>query len=162
MLKDIIEEKTATLEKSLNEKFNKVVKALIQNINGKISEGERIDICNKMNQDGINEIRQALNATSQIVAREVLRKVREGVPKEIPSMPDLCIDSHEGWLRSKNTLLDHIQSLEDELVINKFTVVEIPVKGTTIECQTHGINQIVIKDGAGWCPECLSAEVLSK
>jgi hypothetical protein len=38
------------------------------------------------------------------------------VPKEIPSMPDLCIDSHEGWLRSKNTLLDHLQSLEESLL----------------------------------------------
>jgi protein-arginine kinase activator protein McsA len=58
--------------------------------------------------------------TAQIVAREVLRKVREGVEEEIPSMPDLCIDSHEGWLRSKNTLLDHLQSLEESLL--KFVV----------------------------------------
>jgi hypothetical protein len=61
-------------------------------------------------------VKQEVAETAQIVAREVLRKVREGVPKEIPSMPDLCIDSHEGWLRSKNTLLDHLQSLEESLL----------------------------------------------
>ena len=60
MPKDTVEEILATLEKSLEEKFNKVVKALIQNINGTFSEGERKDICNKLNQDGINEIRDAL------------------------------------------------------------------------------------------------------
>ncbi len=57
-----------------------------------------------------------ITETAQIVAREVLRKVREGVPEEVPSMPDLCIDSHEGWLRSKNTLLTHLQTLEKSLL----------------------------------------------
>jgi predicted transcriptional regulator len=113
MIKDIIEEKTATLEKSLNKKFNKVVKALIQNINGKISERERIDICNKMNQDGINEIRQTLNATAQIVAREVLRKVRGGSVKL-----DVGTDQRSRrWIELPD-LERHLQSLEEEIISN--------------------------------------------
>ena len=59
---------------------------------------------------------ELIEQTAQIVAREVLRKVREGVPGEVPSMPDLCIDSHEGWLRSTDTLLTHLQSLEESLL----------------------------------------------
>lgn len=70
-----IEEMVGKLETSLEAKFNLVVRALIQNINGTITEGERMDICNKLNQDGINEVRTTLTEAHQAGIDEAVEKV---------------------------------------------------------------------------------------
>lgn len=72
-----IKEMVENIEKSLEAKFNLVVRALIQNINGTITEGERMDICNKLNQDGINEIRQALAEAHQAGIDEAVENILE-------------------------------------------------------------------------------------
>ena len=110
MLKDIIEAQT----KKAREQSKPVSHTISSN--GTTNSDGFFEITDVYVQINLSEINTLITETAQIVAREVLRKVREGVPEEIPSMPDLCIDSHEGWLRSKNTLLDHLQSLEDSLL----------------------------------------------
>lgn len=96
---DIIRE----LEQSLEAKFNLVVKALIQNINGTISEGERKDICNKLNQDGINDIRKALQAKDaerERAVEEAHQAVIEEVVRVIEGrMEEWAALEHDRWRR---------------------------------------------------------------
>ena len=60
-----IEEVVEELDKQLEYLFNDAVKQIIKQIKGKISEGERKDYLNKLEQDGINNIRQTLTAHGQ-------------------------------------------------------------------------------------------------
>jgi hypothetical protein len=122
MLKDIIEEKQKEVREILNKDLS-------------LDSGEELGAYIITP----NTLDTVVAETAQIVAREVLSKVREGVPEEVPSMPDLCIDSHEGWLRSKNTLLDHLQFLEDSLL--KEEEINIPgFEGTREDLDKLSIN----------------------
>jgi hypothetical protein len=69
-----------------------------------------------------NLLEQFEKQTAQIVAREVLRKVREGVPEEVKhTLPSTHINfkiAELGDRRHNNCrkeILTHLQSLEDEL-----------------------------------------------
>jgi hypothetical protein len=66
----------------------------------------------------IENINLHIDQTAQIVAREVLRKVREGVPEEAreKSAPSKYIRVfYEGYNACRAGQLDHLQSLEEEL-----------------------------------------------
>ena len=88
----------------------------------------------------------------EIVKLEV---IKNEIPKIIREPFELAESVGKKMLLDK--IIQRYQSELDQLI-----PVEIPVKGTQLDCKEHGVNQIVIKDGVGWCPECLSAEVLSK
>ncbi len=57
---------------------------------------------------------------------------------------------------------ESILSENEQSELDQPKPIEIPVKGTKIDCKEHGANQIVIKDGAGWCGQCLKKSELQK
>lgn len=86
---------------------------------------------------------QVITQTAQIVAREVIRKVREGVPEENTTM--YGYESGREKQRIHNNLrkdvLTHLQSLENELEKSDETIPDIPgFEGTRENLDKLSIN----------------------
>jgi hypothetical protein len=125
MLKDIIEE---AQEKAIN----KLAQYLPDN--HKVEEAyQSLDL--------------VIAQTAQIVAREVIRKVREGVQFKVdttPSQSDWYLEmvaQTDGFNKSSRAILTHLQSLENELEKSDETIPDIPgFEGTREDLAKISIN----------------------
>ena len=109
-----IEDAVEELEKEINELFNEAVKAIVAQVKGKMSEGERKDRLNKLGQDGVNKIRQTLTSIADQSKREGYELALEEVEKEslakklVPNPNKILKHYAVGVIDGHNTAIDEI------------------------------------------------------